>query len=379
MNTSSFFDHPMNRLMLKGSVMPQFNMQELALKYIGLAKSGQQPADSQVQAVRKGLEDYCESIRSGAELEADIAGIRQVWPEMERRFRGSLGLTQMMLDGGVKSRYFYPYLLNTGRYYYAPALEIKDGRGMPISGEPVFDAIPETDWACMVAAIEPVHVAKRCMEWLVQDLLRKAKTIFDGGAGMLSVYRNYGYPLGEIGQKIVACDVNAKMPDFLSMVLPKSLEEYGVEYIIGDLLTVMSNPEHFGRYDVVRLAGLVSYFPNFEDRVLIIEKALRLLADGGVLIADWWTMGMSLARSGLIGIWPNMPDSSCRLVPSDNPVVAINEVEMICDRLGVPFVSVVDFANGKFYTQANTVPKGVLFLIGQGVSTSMLNPVPEII
>lgn len=45
LRTEAFFQHPMNRLMLEDGGLPMYDPQELAVKYIGLAKTGELPTE----------------------------------------------------------------------------------------------------------------------------------------------------------------------------------------------------------------------------------------------------------------------------------------------------------------------------------------------
>ncbi len=374
-----FFSHPLNRFIMNGDVMPVYSPNELAIKYIQLMKSGQVPTHEQLEAIRKGVIDYCESVHSSKDaLEEDVRWINATWPVMYERFKASMGLTQMMLDGGMNSRYFYRYLYNTGKKRFAVALEIKDGYSMPVSGADVFEQIPKGDWALMVGAIEPVHVGRRQTDWLCQSVLRKAKKIFEAGAGLLPAYRRYGYPLGELDQKIVACDSSPDILRFLSAVFDKPLEDYNIEYHVDDLMKVMDDPQYFGQFDVVRMTGLISYFRHFEEKKVLIEKAARLLNDDGVILVDWWLMGASLARSGLINLWPG--DGTSQLTPAANAEAAVAEATEICESMGLPFEHINDVCNGNplCYTQAHAVPKFTLFVIGKNASPSVFDPIPGI-
>lgn len=375
---SVFFEHRVNQAMFnKGSGIPPYDPQELALKYIALAKSGQMPTDEQVEAVRTGVINYCETVCSGEDLERDIAGINAMWPEVRERLSHSIGLTQMMLDFGVNSRYFYRYIREAGRGRFAVILEAKDGYALPVSGEMIYEEVPTTDWFWVVCHQEPSHPARTQTDWRCQSLCRSASTIFEGGAGLLSAYRNYDYPLGKNGQRIVACDFDAEMKTYLPLVFNRHLEEYGIEYIIGDLLQVMDDPKYFGQFDVVRMTGLLPYYPKIEDKLRIMEKARRLLKDDGVIATDLWTMGMSLARTALIGLWPIDQSAPIHLAPAENEAAAVTEMDQIAKAIGLSYVYVGDVCNGNpcCYTQAKATPKCVIFLLGKNVDDSMFDPI----
>lgn len=389
---SVFMQHPVHAAMISGK-FPPFDPQVYNTKYIMLAKSGQKPTAEMVEAVRTNLIEYCLSVDDSAQFKKDAAGINSVWPEMRVRFENSIGLTQMMLDWGCKSRFFYSYLYLTGRKLFFAALEMKDGYAIPVSLEMKFEKIPEDDWCFIVAHQEPSHVARGATDGSVQTVLRKAKRIFEAGAGLLPAYRYYGYPLGQNGQEIFACDSDPRVLEYLPLVFNKPLErhgtdyqiaEYGITYRIADVLKEMDNPEHFGKYDVVRATGLLSYFSK-EERILFLHKAKKLLAPGGVIIADLQTLGEDLAkssllRSALINLWPMDPNDPHKLTPSQNVMVAKQEIAEMCQAVELPYVERQDFCNGNplCLTQAAASPKCVMFIAGENVVVNMLDDVPEL-
>lgn len=371
---ASFFQHPMNKLMLAGTDLPQYDPVELTLKPIKLAQAGVGPTDEQVEAVRTGVIDFCGTVHGGTALEKDIRGVDATWPVMRERFKGSPGLTQMMLDGGMNSRYFYQYLVLTGRKEYAVALESKDGYAMPVSGELKFEKVPKGDWHRMVCVEEPSHPARRQTDWRPQSLLRAAKTIFEGGVGLGPAYRLYGYPLGQLNQKIVACDSDERLLKYWPLLFSGN----AIELRIGDVLEVMDDPDYVGEFDLVRLTGFLSYFPKFEDKLEIMRKAARLLKPDGVIVADLWVMGASLMRTALTQLWPIDPRDPHRLAPAENESVALGEIAQLCEGIGLPYVTVSDVCNGNpnCYTQAPASGKCVMFVAGKDADLSMLDPIP---
>lgn len=372
------FAHPMNKLMLQDSPLTQYDPQELAIKYIAIAKSGKMPTDSQVEAVRLGLTEYCQKVwgENKAALERDLNGIEKSWPMMRQLLSKSMGLTQMMLDYGVNSRYFYQYVYVANQKMFAVALENKDGRAMPLSGEKVLEPIPLDDWAIVTGVEDPNHSARRGTDAVCQSLLRGAKTIFECGAGLMPAYRNYGYPLGQLDQRIVACDSDERLADFFPSAFDgRSLQSCNIDYLFGNAKQIMDNPEFFGKFKVVRMTGFLSYFRNFEDKLDVMRKAKRLLTDDGVIVTDLWVMGPAVARSGMIGIWPVDPNDPYLLTPSADIATAINEMTTICDDIGLPFVHTSDIINGNpiYWSQIRAVPKCEIFVVGKSATLSMLD------
>lgn len=377
---SLFFTHPMNQLMLEGTPLAQYDPKELAMKYIAIAQSGRKPTNDEVEAVRTGLLTFCKKVHGDdrTAFEADARGIESSWPMMRNLLAKSMGLTQMMLDYGVNSRYFYQYVYAANQKLFAVALETKDGRAMPLSGEKVFETIPSDDWATTVAVEDPNHSARRGTDGVCQTLLRNAKDIFEAGAGLMPAYRNFGYPLGQLGQqRIVACDSDARLLEYLPAAFGGALEQYGIDYQIGNLMAVMDRPEYFGRFDVVRMTGVLSYFREFGDKLAIMQKARRLLKSDGVIVTDLWVMGPAVIRSGLIGIWPTDKNDPYLLTPSADIQTAIAEMTEMCQRIGLPFVHTSDVVNGNpiCWTQKYAVPKCEIFVVGHKASLDMLDNV----
>lgn len=373
-----FYDHPMNRLMMEAGGLPVYDPMELALKPLKLAQSGRRPTDEQVEAVRTGIIEFCRTVDSSAQLEADIQGLNETWPVMRQRFANSLGLTQLMLDHGVNSRYFYQYLYHTGLKHFAVALEAKDGYALPVSGKLEFERVPEGDWHQIVCVEEPSHPARRQTDWRPQSILRNAKSIFEGGAGLMPAYCNYGYPLRELGQRIVACDSGPEILRFFELKYGAKPEDVGIEYVVGDLMEVMNDPDYYGQFEVVRMTGLLSYFPDMAEKKAIMRQAKRLLHNGGLIVGDLWVMGASLARSAYTTIWPMDPTDPHRLTPAANEAAALNDIKEFCEDAGLPFACVSDVCNGNpnCYTQAHATPKCVMFVAGEGASETLFDAVP---
>lgn len=381
-----FFQHPMNGLMLEGGPLPQYDPTELAAKYIKLAQSGQMPTEDQVSAVKMKLVEFCRQVHGDdtEALQKDIDGIEATWKQkMHDRFARSLGLTQLMLDYGCKSRYFYQYLYITGEKMYGVALVAKDGYAVPVSAgtleHPVLEKVPENDWMLVVCVEEPSHPARRGTDGAVQSLLRNAKSVFEAGAGLMSAYLNYEYPLGKLGQRIVACDSDVRLIPYLEILLDgHSPEEYGVEYHTADLMEMMAKPEYFGKFDVVRMTGLLSYFPDSEDKLKIMRMAQKLLNPTGVIVTDEWTMGPSLMRTALTGLWPIDPRDPHRLSPAESVDSAVAGMGKICKEIGEPYVYVGDICNGNLtcWTQARAVQKCVMFLVGRNATGDMFDLIP---
>lgn len=377
-----FFRHPMNKLMLKGTPLAQYDPQELAIQYIQLAKGGGQPTDDQVDQVRERVIAFCTKVH-GADttaLQKDISGIDEIWPEMRVRFKNSLSLTQMMLNYGADSRYFYQYLYLTGNNLCAVSLEAKDGYAIPVSAGDmthgvVFEKVPSDDWFYLICVEEPSFAARRATDGVFQTVLRGAGAIFEAGAGLLPAYRNYDYPLGQLNQRIVACDADPRMLDFLPIVFGKPLSECGIEYVIGDLMDVMARPEYRGRFDVVRMTGIMSYFPDPVDRLKIMRLAQGLLKPGGVILTDDWVVGMSLVRSSLTTLWMMDPNDPHPLTPAKSAEEAIASMDSICHELGLPYVCIKDFCNGNAYcwTQEHATTKCVMYMVGEAASEEKID------
>lgn len=377
-----FFQHPINKMMLKGTPLAQYDPQELAIQYIQMAKSGQQPTDEQVDQVRERVISFCAKVHGAdtAALQKDVAGVDEIWPEMRQRFKNSFSLTKMMLNYGADSRYFYEYLYLTGNNLCAVSLEAKDGHAIPVSAGNLthgvaFEEVPIDDWFYLICVEEPSFAARRATDGAFQTVLREASSIFEAGAGLLPAYRNYGYPLGQRNQRIVACDADARMLDYLKLVFEKPLSEYGIEYVIGDLMDVMARPEYQGQFEVVRMTGIMSYFPKPADRLKIMRLARGLLKPGGIILTDDWVIGKSLMRSSLTTLWMMDPNDPHPLTPAKNAEEAIAGMDGICHELGLHYVHIKDFCNGNAYcwTQEHATTKCVMYMVGETVSEEKID------
>lgn len=378
-----FFQNPMNSLMRKGTPLAQYDPQELEMQYIQLARNGGVPSDEQVDQVRERVISFCAKVHGGntEDLQKDIAGIDEIWPEMRERFKGSLSLTQMMLNYGADSRYFYEYLYLTGRNLCAVSLEAKDGRAIPVSagnlksGNFAFERVPESDWFILICVEEPSFAARRATDGVFQTVLREADSIFEAGAGLLPAYRNYGYPLGQLRQRIVACDSDPRMLDFLPLAFGKPLTECGIEYVIGDLMEVMARPEYRGQFKVVRMTGILSYFPDPAERRKIMRLARGLLKPGGLILTDDWVLGMSLVRSSLTTLWPLDPNDPHPLTPAKSAEEAVAGMNEICRELELPYIYIKDFCNGNSYcwTQEYATTMCMMYMVGEEMSVEKID------
>lgn len=371
-----FYDHPLNAEMLDPGTLP-YDPLTMAMKYLGILKDGVKADAEQVEAIKDGVIAYCKQIDDDETLQKDLAGIEEIWPEMRERFLNSASLTQLILDHLLNSRYILRYLWLTGRLQFAVALEIKDGLAIPVSGGVMLEKIPQTDAAWLVVTREPVHIARRETDYCCQSLLRQAKTIFDAGAGMLPAYSSlYDYPLGENGQKLIACDSNAEIAKYLpSLFGAEAMNK--LTYVYGDVREIAARPEYAGQIWVGRLTGFLSYFPSFEQKLEIMQIMKQTLVPEGVLVVDLWTMGPSLMRSGGTTLWPSDPSNPVRLVPEKDVPTAITVMEDIAKRLELKCVHLVDQCNGdqRCLTQIKAVPKCVMFLLGNDVSEDMFDPI----
>lgn len=385
---SVFFQHQMNKMMLKGTPLPQYDPQELAIKYIQLAKGGGAPTDEQVDLIRTKIIDRCKKVH-GDDAEAfqkAVAGLDATWPVMRERFAGSLALTMLTLEHFAESLYWYQYLYITGIRFYGLALVVKDGWGVPVSAgtmeTPILERIPQDDPMFMVCVEEPSHAGRRVTDGSVQTTLRKAARIFDGGCGLATAYWNYDYPLGQNGQEIVLCDQDGRLVPYLPMVFKcGSLEElkqrYNVKFVQANLLDEMARPEYEGKFDVVRLTGLLSYQPK-KDKLEIMKRAQQMLAPGGVIIADEWVSGASLVRTALSKLWIIDPGDPHRLNPAPDKAAAVAGMDAICKELHLPYIYIADYCNGNpvCWTQQYAQPKCVLFIVGDEASGNMLDQIP---
>ena len=370
-----FFDFPVNAAMLNPSTVP-YDPAELALKYIGIVQSGVKATESQVEAVKEGVIAYCKKVDDSETLKEDMSGIEKTWPEMRGRFMNNAGLTQLMLDYGVNSRYFYQFLWLTGRKLFAVALAIKDGLMMPVSGKMVLEQIPPTDWAWNVSTIEPVMDARKQTDYCVQSLLRGAKSIFDGGAGLAPAYSwLYDYPLGENGQQLTLCDADGRLRDYIPLLHGDALKQNKFRLVFGDYCKVA--PNYVNTVEIARLTGFLSYFQTFEKKLEIMQHSKNMLVDNGKILADTWTMGASLGRSALTTLWPSDPSDPGRLSPAKNITEAIDEMDRIAKELNLKYVYKIDECNGnpKCLSQVKAVPKCVMFLLGNDVSEDMFDPI----
>lgn len=377
-----FFDFSVNAPMVDPDA-PVYDPNELAMKYIKIAKSGVKPTQEQVDGVREGVEAYCRKVDDPETLKKDLAGIAKTWPVMRERFMNSAGLTQMMLDVGVNSRYWYSFLWLTGMRLFAVALAIKDGLMMPVSGEMVLEKVPPTDSAWIITTQEPVMQARKQTDYRVQTLLRNANgIILDGGAGLAPAYSwLYDYPLGRNGQELILCDADKRLAEYVPLMLGDAIERGKAKYVYGDYCKIA--PGYNGRVSVARLTGFLSYFPAFEKRLEIMRRTNDVLVSGGngIILADLWTAGRSLLRSGITDLWPSKPTDPVRLTPAPDVDAAIDEMDRIAKELGLKYVYVVDACNGdpkygdpRCLTQAKAVPKCVIFLLGRDVSVDMFDP-----
>lgn len=249
----------------------------------------------------------------------------ETWPVMATKMRKNPALAQFMLEYGVHSEFFYPFLL---RVPQATTLEVASGYAYDLLGN--LRRIPVND--PMYAFVQ----GDEMFEWIrmriegEQAYLKGYEDVLFVGGGLLQALRRNNYPLGDLRQRIIAYDFNLDLQEPLLEVFDRPLSEYGIEYHFEPAENAKKDfaPQSF---DVIDVSGVLSYRKNDKELRSMLGWLLDLLKTDGVLVFDLQVLTLTLLFDKLVLGWETDP----AMKPEKNTQDAIKKVTQICEELGV--------------------------------------------
>lgn len=251
--------------------------------------------------------------------------IDATWPQMRQKLRRNPALAQFMLEYGVYSEFFYPFLL---RIPQATTLEIASGYAYDLLGR--LREVPQTD------ALYAFFQGDEMFEWIrlrifgEQEYLPQAAHVLFIGGGLLQSLRRNDYPLGELDQEIVVYDLNANLREPLLGVFAKPLTEYGIDYHFEPAERAFERPDFQRHFELIDASGVLSYRKNDQQLKTMIMEMSRLLTADGKIVFDLQVLTPTLLFDKMLG-WKTNPS----MKPELSPIAAIKKVRRICKELGL--------------------------------------------
>ncbi len=283
-----------------------------------------------IEHIRRRLLLYLASLYEGDEYTKRVDALDATWSEMREKLRKRPVLAQFMLEYGVYSEFFYPFLL---RVPEAPTLEVACGYCYDLLGR--LREIPRTD------AMYPFYRGDEMFQWIdlrirgEQQYLRAADRIMFIGGGLLQALRRNGYPLGEIQngvqQEIVSYDRNLDLKEPLEDVFERPLSELGITCVYKDADEAFAESRYHEYFDVVDASGVLSYRKDDAELRYMLEGMLKMTRKGGKIVFDLQVLTLTLLFDKLILGWETQPS----MKPETNVKKAIELVRRICGELGV--------------------------------------------
>lgn len=275
------------------------------------------------------------------EYQAYAAALDISWPQMKEKFRKNPALYQFMMEYGVHSEFFYPFLM---RVPNATTLEVVGGKCFDMLGR--LREIPRTD------ALYQFIYSDEMFRWIVTRMevegkyLRDARRVFFLGGGLLQSLRYNNYKPRFPGQEVVAYDLNTDLKpelDKLYAIAPvrsataatkyrnRLLDGVNIEYYFQPATRAFDKPDYQGYFDLVDASGVFSYRENLDELRGMLRGALRILRPGGILLFDLQVLRKVLLFDKFILDWNSQPS----MKPEKNVQAAIQMVNQLCNELGV--------------------------------------------
>lgn len=260
------------------------------------------------------------------EYQAYAAALADSWPQMSEKFRKNPALYQFMMEYGVHSEFFYPFLM---RVPNATTLEVVGGQCFDMLGR--LRKIPRTD------ALYQFIYSDEMFRWIALrmkvegDYLQDAERVFFLGGGLLQSLRYDHYAPRYPEQAVVAYDLNADLVTDLDKVHSAMPAGVNIEYYFRPAEEAFSKPEYQGHFDMVDASGVFSYRKGEDDLHRMMHGALQMLRPGGILLFDLQILRKVLLFDKLILDWNTEPS----MKPEKSLSAAIALVGRVCSDLGV--------------------------------------------
>lgn len=225
--------------------------------------------------------------------DADITAVMtkfesEIWPHIMSHFKCNHGAYQFLKEFGVWSPRLIMFLVDS---WLHPGLSMLPAQ--VLAHDPITDDIVELgpDDSLFPFCFDQTFRMINYRMGIERELClsAEAKTVVTMGAGLLLPFLTHGYPLGHDGQRIIAYDTDATLVPYIEKMLGGKLEDYGIDYRVGDFADGLDDEELFGKVDRLLYGGLFTYnLANLDD---IVVRSGRLLTNSGVLYGDLQIFG----------------------------------------------------------------------------------------
>lgn len=274
---------------------------------------------------------HCALVDSPEQYKLDKLGLDTIWPKMSVLIRKNPGLAKFMREYGVHSRFFLQFLYHVPQ---ASSLGAAFGEGHDMSGK--YTQIPQSDLMYRFSAQDEMFVWLRRRTKMVQDRLKKSKSVLFIGAGSLPELRRYDFPLGQLKQRVVGYDSNLALRAHLAEVFDKPLETHGIDYHFESFEMAFNDKKNWGQYDLVVANGVLSYYTKHAQLENMLKNMKLMLADGkaSTIMFDLQLMQMELVRDAVVLNWRTKP----QIKPEKSLQVAVSKVKKVCAKLGLQII-----------------------------------------
>lgn len=285
----------------------------------------------ELQHIYDELVTHCALVDDAKQLKQDRLGLDAIWPEMRKIIRKNPGLAKFMREYGVHSRFFLQFLYHVPQ---ASSLGAAFGEGHDMSGK--YTQIPQSDLMYRFSAQDEMFAWLRQRTRLVQEQMKKAKSVLFIGAGSLPELRRYDYPLEDLKQRVVGYDSNLQLRTHLAEVFAKPVEDYGIEYHFESFETAFADKNNWGQYDLVVANGVLSYYTKHAQLEKMLKNMKLMLAAGkaNMIMFDLQLMQMELIRDAVVLNWRTKP----QIKPEKSLYAAIRKVRKVCGKVGLRVV-----------------------------------------
>lgn len=266
----------------------------------------------------------------------------EVWPKIREKVKNNPGMAQFLLENAMFSEFIPKFLVNV---WGCPAKAVLPAHGVSdtLDGRPKI--VPASDPMFPYMYDQSYRMIQFRTE-VPQNDLKQAESIFFAGGGLLPELWANGYPLGEIDQTIIVYDLDSTLPAYLEKLLGGKLEDFGIEYHIGDYMTAPIE-----RVDAVVANGIMAYeikktpdnvydMSGFEAKVGNLCSRLK---SGGKMFFDVQLLHKVLIFDLLTLAWPagmTVIESFDKAVALIDPIlkkVGFDEVEFMHEPVNTEF------------------------------------------
>jgi len=212
----------------------------------------------------------------------------KTWPTLMEALGANQGAMQFMKEFGVWSPRVISFLIDSWEH---PGLAMLPACCLghdPISDDIVMITPNDALFAFHLdQTFRMINYRQSVERQIISD--PSAKLIAMMGGGLLLSLLTYGYAIGHDGQKVIAYDKDPCLIPYIEKILGGKLEDFGIEYHIGDFAELLQDETQYNRFDAVLYGGLLTY--NISQLNSIVAQSYKLLRNGGTLYGDLQIFG----------------------------------------------------------------------------------------